>query len=182
VTKLAGGPSWKKPNWPVRDSGELVSALTGEWAEAAKAVGDKVKASAQTRGVELSAEQVQQGDARFHPRADADPRLPHPRPLPRQARSARLEPEEARRSSIRAPTASAKPTRPADLPRQGARARIRDVREIVAILRRTYCQTLGVEFMHISNAAQKSWLQERIEGKDKEITFTREASARSSTS
>ena len=28
--------------------------------------------------------------------------------------------------------------------------------------------------MHISNAAQKAWLQERIEGKDKEISFTRE--------
>ena len=48
------------------------------------------------------------------------------------------------------------------------------LREIVAILQRTYCQTLGVEFMHISNADQKSWIQERIEGPDKEITFTRE--------
>ena len=48
------------------------------------------------------------------------------------------------------------------------------LREIVAILRRTYCQTIGVEFMHISDAAQKSWIQERIEGPDKEITFTRE--------
>ena len=48
------------------------------------------------------------------------------------------------------------------------------VREIVGILRRTYCQTLGVEFLHISSAAQKSWIQERIEGPDKEITFTRE--------
>jgi 2-oxoglutarate dehydrogenase E1 component len=48
------------------------------------------------------------------------------------------------------------------------------VRAIVAILRRTYCQTLGVEFLHISSAAQKSWIQERIEGPDKEITFTRE--------
>jgi 2-oxoglutarate dehydrogenase E1 component len=28
--------------------------------------------------------------------------------------------------------------------------------------------------MHISNAAQKSWIQERIEGPDKEISFTRE--------
>ena len=28
--------------------------------------------------------------------------------------------------------------------------------------------------MHISNAAQKAWIQERIEGKDKEITFTPE--------
>ena len=48
------------------------------------------------------------------------------------------------------------------------------LREIIAILRRTYCQTLGVEFMHISNPAQKAWIQERIEGRDKEITFTRE--------
>ena len=43
------------------------------------------------------------------------------------------------------------------------------MREIVGILRRTYCQTLGVEFMHISNAEQKAWIQERIEGRDKEI-------------
>ena len=48
------------------------------------------------------------------------------------------------------------------------------LREITAILNRTYCQTLGVEFLHISDAAQKSWIQERIEGRDKEITFTRE--------
>jgi len=48
------------------------------------------------------------------------------------------------------------------------------MREIVAILRRTYCQTIGIEFMHISNAAQKAWIQERIEGRDKEIAFTRE--------
>ena len=48
------------------------------------------------------------------------------------------------------------------------------LREIIAILRRTYCQTLGVEFLHISDGAQKGWIQERIEGPDKEITFTRE--------
>ena len=48
------------------------------------------------------------------------------------------------------------------------------LREIVAICERTYCQTLGVEFMHITNAAQKGWIQERIEGPDKEISFTRE--------
>ncbi|MBV9348215.1 MAG: 2-oxoglutarate dehydrogenase E1 component, partial [Pseudolabrys sp.] len=48
------------------------------------------------------------------------------------------------------------------------------MREIISILRRTYCHTLGIEFMHISNPAQKSWIQERIEGKDKEIAFTRE--------
>ena len=47
------------------------------------------------------------------------------------------------------------------------------MREIVDILKRTYCQTLGVEFMHISDPAEKAWIQERIEGPDKEITFTR---------
>ncbi len=51
------------------------------------------------------------GDARFDPRADADPRLPHPRPLPRQARSARPRAQaRTTRSLIRAPTASPKPT------------------------------------------------------------------------
>src|SRR5438093_8076534 len=48
------------------------------------------------------------------------------------------------------------------------------LRQILTILRRTYCQTLGVEFMHISDPAQKGWMQERIEGPDKEISFTRE--------
>ncbi|MCA6126372.1 2-oxoglutarate dehydrogenase E1 component, partial [Bradyrhizobium sp. WSM 1704] len=48
------------------------------------------------------------------------------------------------------------------------------LRDIVQICERTYCQTLGVEFMHISNAAQKAWIQERIEGPDKEISFTPE--------
>ncbi len=48
------------------------------------------------------------------------------------------------------------------------------VREMVAILRRTYCQTIGIEFMHMSDPEEKAWLQERIEGPDKEISFTRE--------
>ena len=52
------------------------------------------------------------------------------------------------------------------------------VREIVAILERTYCQTLGVEFMHISDPTEKAWIQERIEGPDKEITFTPRGQAR----
>lgn len=46
------------------------------------------------------------------------------------------------------------------------------IREMLDILKRTYCSTLGVEFMHISNPAEKAWIQERIEGPDKEIEFT----------
>jgi 2-oxoglutarate dehydrogenase E1 component len=48
------------------------------------------------------------------------------------------------------------------------------VREILEILRRTYCGNIGVQYMHISDPREKGWLQERIEGRDKEITFTRE--------
>jgi len=46
------------------------------------------------------------------------------------------------------------------------------LKEILEILNRTYCSTVGIEFMHISDPEEKSWLQKRIEGKDKEITFT----------
>lgn len=46
--------------------------------------------------------------------------------------------------------------------------------EMLAILKRTYCGTFGVEFMHITDPAEKSWIQERIEGPDKAIAFTPE--------
>lgn len=48
------------------------------------------------------------------------------------------------------------------------------LREILAILRRTYCASIGVEFMHIYHPEQKAWIQERIEGRDKEVQFTPE--------
>jgi 2-oxoglutarate dehydrogenase E1 component len=48
------------------------------------------------------------------------------------------------------------------------------IREIVDILKRTYCGDVGVQYMHISDPDEKAWLQERIEGRDKEINFTRE--------
>ena len=48
------------------------------------------------------------------------------------------------------------------------------IREMVTILRRTYCGDVGVQYMHISNPEEKAWLQQRIEGRDKEIVFTPE--------
>ena len=38
------------------------------------------------------------------------------------------------------------------------------LREIVQILRATYCGSIGVEFMHIQDPEQKSWIQREIEG------------------
>ncbi|HWY16343.1 MAG TPA: 2-oxoglutarate dehydrogenase E1 component [Rhizomicrobium sp.] len=47
-------------------------------------------------------------------------------------------------------------------------------RQMVDILKRTYCGRIGYEFMHINDAEQKDWLQRRIEGPDREISFTPE--------
>ncbi|MCA3350114.1 MAG: 2-oxoglutarate dehydrogenase E1 component [Roseomonas sp.] len=39
-----------------------------------------------------------------------------------------------------------------------------NLREILAICRASYCGSIGVEFMHIQDPDQKSWIQRRIEG------------------
>ncbi|WP_066800279.1 2-oxoglutarate dehydrogenase E1 component [Sphingomonas soli] len=46
------------------------------------------------------------------------------------------------------------------------------VREIVDILRRNYCGNVGLEYMHIADVEERRFLQDRMEGKDKAITFT----------
>ncbi len=38
------------------------------------------------------------------------------------------------------------------------------LREIMQILRQTYCGPIGVEFMHIQDPDQKSWIQRKVEG------------------
>jgi 2-oxoglutarate dehydrogenase E1 component len=51
---------------------------------------------------------------------------------------------------------------------------VASMRQIVEIVKRTYCGTFALQYMHISNAEQAAWLKERIEGYGKEIAFTRE--------
>ena len=174
VAKSAQGASWRKTNWPVRAGGDLVAALDGQWAEVEKGLGDKIKSKAQTKGFDISAS-VQQATrdsihalmlirayrARGHFHAKLDP--------------LGLEPEKNEEELDPKSYGFAE----ADMDRKIFLDKVlglefASMREIVAILRRTYCETVGVEFMHISNPAQKAWIQERIEGKDKEITFTRE--------
>jgi 2-oxoglutarate dehydrogenase E1 component len=46
------------------------------------------------------------------------------------------------------------------------------VRQIVEILERVYCGPIGVEYMHISELEERAWIQERIEGHDKYVSFT----------
>jgi 2-oxoglutarate dehydrogenase E1 component len=177
VVNSARGASWKKPNWPLRPDGDLVAALDGQWAETEKRLAEKISGKlgdlAQGNGVEISSTEVQQATrdsihalmlirayrmrGHFHAKLD-------PLGLEPEKNEEELDPRSYGFQE-------------ADLDRRIFLDKVlglefSSMREIVAILRRTYCQTLGVEFMHISNAAQKSWIQERIEGRDKEISFT----------
>jgi 2-oxoglutarate dehydrogenase E1 component len=49
---------------------------------------------------------------------------------------------------------------------------IATLNEILAAVRETYCGTIGVEFMHIQDPAQKAWIQERIESIHNQTNFT----------
>ena len=46
------------------------------------------------------------------------------------------------------------------------------IREITNLLKKTYCGKIGYEFMHMSDPEERSWIRERIEGKEKGIAFT----------
>ncbi|NBO18838.1 MAG: 2-oxoglutarate dehydrogenase E1 component [Proteobacteria bacterium] len=48
------------------------------------------------------------------------------------------------------------------------------LREIVAILRQTYCRKIGVEFMHIQDPDQKAWIQHRFEQDRGQFGFSAE--------
>jgi 2-oxoglutarate dehydrogenase E1 component len=175
VEKNAKGASWRQPNWPVLMNGELVSALDGNWAQVEKAIGEKIRTKAAPKGGELSADEVTQATRdsvraimmirayrmRGHLHADLDPLHLAPR-----GDAEELHPSHYGFTD-------------ADWDRKIFLDNVLGLefgtlREIIGILERTYCQTLGVEFMHISDPTEKAWIQERIEGADKEISFTRE--------
>jgi 2-oxoglutarate dehydrogenase E1 component len=46
------------------------------------------------------------------------------------------------------------------------------LKEILIILKKTYCSTIGYEFMHMGDPEEKSWIRDRVEGKEKDIKFT----------
>ena len=171
----ARGPSWRRSDWPQPERTDLTAALDSDWTETSKALGAKVKAQAQTRGVEISTAEVERATrdsiralmlirayrARGHFHANLDP--------------LGLQPpnDEEELNPGTYGFGEGDLDRPIFLDKVLG-LEFGTIRQIVAILRRTYCQTLGVEFLHISDGAQKGWIQERIEGPHKEITFTRE--------
>jgi 2-oxoglutarate dehydrogenase E1 component len=44
------------------------------------------------------------------------------------------------------------------------------LRQVLGILKRTYCGHIGAEYMHISDPEQRAWIQDRMEGQ--EVSFT----------
>lgn len=175
IQKAAQGPSWEQPDWPQVARDETLSALDGNWVETGKVITDKIKARAQSAGADLSALDVQQATRdsihalmlirsyrmRGHFHADLDPLGLEPVKNHEELdpRSYGFEEKDYDRKIFLDHVLGLE---------------FATLREIVAICQRTYCQTLGVEFMHISNPQTKGWMQERIEGPDKEISFTRE--------
>ncbi|MGE5156753.1 MAG: 2-oxoglutarate dehydrogenase E1 component [Gemmatimonas sp.] len=175
VIKNVEGPSWGRANWPLTPRDDLTGALDGNWATVEKAVGDKIVAKAKAGGAEITAAELHRATRdsvralmlirayrmRGHFHANLDPLgiEAHPNREELDPRTYGFEEADFDRKIFLDHVLGLE---------------YGTLREIVAICERTYCQTLGVEFMHISNPAQKAWIQERIEGPDKEISFTRE--------
>ena len=176
VIRNARGASWKKPGWPIVANGELVSALDGNWALVEKHIERKVKAKAAESGAEVGETEIHQQTRdsvraimmirayrmRGHLHANLDP-LGIAKPLEDYNE---LSPENYGFTE-------ADYDRPIFIDNVLG-LEFATVREMLDILQRTYCSTLGVEFMHISNPEEKAWIQERIEGPDKGIAFTSE--------
>ncbi|GGA61225.1 2-oxoglutarate dehydrogenase subunit E1 [Nitratireductor aestuarii] len=173
VKKSAAGASWKKKNWPVTANGELISALDGNWGAIETHIKGKLEKKAQA-GSGQTAEQIRQATTdsvhaimmirayrmRGHLHANLDP-LGLANPL-----------EDYNELSP-----SAYGFTEADFDRpifidNVLGLEYATVRQMLDILKRTYCGTIGVEFMHISNPEEKAWIQERIEGPDKGVEFT----------
>ncbi len=180
------GPSWQRTDWPLSPVDERTAALDGNWVALEKRLAPKIEAKAKaaatpaaapvpTTTSQQSADEVRQATMdsvralmlirayriRGHLAADLDPlKLKEPEPQPE------LDPATYGFTD-------ADMDRPIFLDKVlGLESAT--MRQIVDILKRTYCGTLGIEYIHISDPKQKLWLQSRIEGPDKEITFTKE--------
>ena len=174
----AAGPSWARKDWPPVPSDDLTGALTGEWpvmpSKEGKAAGQKIVEKAAAAGVSLSDAQVQRAvldsiralmiirayRIRGHLAADLDP-------LGMQDRSNHPELDPKSYGFTEADM-----DRPIFIDNVLG-LQVASMRQIIDIVKRTYCGTFALQYMHISDPEQSSWLKERIEGYGKEIQFTK---------
>jgi 2-oxoglutarate dehydrogenase E1 component len=171
VRAAVSGPSWYRADLAQPQTTEMTRLLDGDWAGLA----DRLERRVAQRLAGASAQDVQRA-ARDSVRALMMIRAYRTR----GHLAAKLDPLGI---EVREPPAELDPASygfgPADLDRPifidgvlGLESA--SVNEMLAILKRTYCGAFAVEFMHITDPAEKSWLQERIEGPDKAIAFTPE--------
>ncbi len=177
VKAEAAGPSWARNDWPPMPADDLTAALTGEWPAPVetKAAGKKIAEKAAEKGVTVSDDQIQRAvldsiralmlirayRIRGHLAADLDP-------LGMRAETAHPELDPKSYGFTEADM-----DRPIFIDNVLGLP-VASMRQIVDIVKRTYCGTFALQYMHISDPEQASWLKERIEGYDKEIRFTRE--------
>ncbi|OPB30355.1 2-oxoglutarate dehydrogenase E1 component [Bartonella sp. WD12.1] len=177
VLKNAEGATWQRDHWPLKASGELVCALDGDWSALEKHLGDKLKAKAAVqKGAAPSKQDIVQATrdsiqalmmirayrTHGHLRARLDPLQ-----LAEKSEDYKeLSPETYGFSS-------ADYERPIFIDNVLG-LEYATIPQMLEILNRVYCSTIGAEYMHISDPAQKAWIQERIEGSGKQTTFTQE--------
>jgi len=167
------GPSWARDNWPVVELDDLNAGLDPTLM-AIERVAAGAKASASSIGASPAEIEQAANDSicammlirtyrvRGHLAADLDPLGLAKRDMP-----ADLTPE------FHGFTREGALDRPVYL--GGALGLEKGtVREVVEILRRNYCGKIGLEYMHINDLEERRFLQERMEGKDAEISFTPE--------
>ena len=46
------------------------------------------------------------------------------------------------------------------------------LKEVIDLVKKTYCEKIGYEFLHMGDPEEKKWIRDRIEGKEKGIKFT----------
>ena len=174
VRDNARGASWEKPNWPPKPNGELISALDGDWGRVEKHFDGKLKDKAAKGAAALSDADLMRATRdsvraimmirayrmRGHLHANLDP-----------LGLAEVKEDYNELSPENYGFTEADFDRPIFIDHVLG-LEYATIREMLAILKRTYCSTLGVEFMHISDPAEKAWVQERIEGPDKGIEFS----------
>ncbi len=175
VAKNAQGASWQARNWPQQANGELVSALDGDWGQVEKVIDRKLKDKAAAAGQPVSGAAIERAARdsvraimmirayrmRGHLHANLDP----------LGIASKLE-DYNELSPENYGFTEADYDRPIFIDKVLGLGDYATVRQMLDILQRTYCSTLGVEFMHISDPEEKAWVQERIEGPDKAIEFT----------
>jgi len=169
------GASWGVPLTELHERGDLVSALTGDYGATERQVRDRLQTRSHELGFDMSPAaslRATQDSIRAlmlirayrvmgHLAADLDPLGLNDRKVHRE-----LKPETYGFTD-------ADLDRPIFIDRYLG-LETATIRQMLKILRRTYCRHIGYEFMHITNPAQKSWMQERIEGEEKDIKFTNE--------